>query len=202
MAIFKLTATGLSTGGVLFGLSDGTIGQDAAKLFWDNTAKRLAIGGTGPASTFDVKGLYDVGAIFIGPSSVRLGPKPDQGSPRIYNLNTDDLTLDGDNFGFNTESFGSGSKVIGVGNAAANPTTNPASGGILYADGGAGKWRGSSGTVTTFGPAEPHCPKCGRDFVLEWKNKKYGHLIVCVWCLTAAARRGVALRRPGGKRSR
>lgn len=43
--------------------------------------------------------------------------------------------------------------VAGIGNAATAPSTNPASGGVLYAEGGALKWRGSSGTVTTIAPA-------------------------------------------------
>lgn len=43
--------------------------------------------------------------------------------------------------------------VVGVGNAPTPPTTNPTSGGVLYAEGGALKWRGSNGTVTTIAPA-------------------------------------------------
>jgi hypothetical protein len=86
-------------------------------------------------------------------------------------------------------SFGSGVGVASVKNADTNPTVNPTSGGILYADAGAGKWRGSSGTVTTFGPADPHCPKCGRDFALEWSNETFGEeLAVCVPCLITSMR--------------
>lgn len=88
------------------------------------------------------------------------------------------------NFGFRTAAqFGSGVGVLGIANATSNPSTNPTAGGVLYADAGAGKWRGSGGTTTTFGPAEPHCPVCGLDFVLEWENDKTGHLIICVNCL-------------------
>jgi hypothetical protein len=58
------------------------------------------------------------------------------------------------NLGINTTGeFGSGEKVIGIANAATVPTTNPTGGGVLYAEGGALKWRGSSGTVTTIAPA-------------------------------------------------
>ncbi len=42
---------------------------------------------------------------------------------------------------------------IALANAATAPTTNPAGGGLLYAEGGALKWRGSSGTVTTIANA-------------------------------------------------
>lgn len=48
---------------------------------------------------------------------------------------------------------GGGSGVIGIANAGAVPTSNPAAGGVLYAEGGALKWRGSSGTVTVIAPA-------------------------------------------------
>ena len=95
------------------------------------------------------------------------------------------ITKDG-NFGFNTTSaFGSGVGVLAIANAGTNPSTNPGGGGVLYADAGAGKWRGSSGTVTTFGPADPHCPVCKSDFGHEWENKKYGgNLRICMKCLT------------------
>jgi hypothetical protein len=54
---------------------------------------------------------------------------------------------------FGSGSFGSGSKVIFIGNATTAPTTDPTGGGILYCEGGALKFRGSSGTVTTIAPA-------------------------------------------------
>jgi len=58
------------------------------------------------------------------------------------------------NIGFGTsDQFGGGQKVIGIANATTNPATNPTGGGVLYADGGALKWRGSSGTVTTIANA-------------------------------------------------
>jgi len=76
------------------------------------------------------------------------------------------------------------------------PGANPTGGGYLFADAGAGKWRGSSGTTTTFGPADPHCPRCGSDFALEWENPKYGgRLAICVKCLTGAlSKAGVKLK--------
>lgn len=58
------------------------------------------------------------------------------------------------NFGFNTPTeFGSGSGVFGIANASVAPTTNPTGGGVLYVEGGALKYRGSSGTVTTIAAA-------------------------------------------------
>ena len=52
-----------------------------------------------------------------------------------------------------TMSVGGGSSVLGITNAATVPTSNPTGGGILYAEGGALKWRGSSGTITTIAAA-------------------------------------------------
>jgi hypothetical protein len=46
-----------------------------------------------------------------------------------------------------------GDLVIYIGNCATAPTANPVSGGILYVEAGALKYRGSSGTVTTLGAA-------------------------------------------------
>lgn len=66
-------------------------------------------------------------------------------------------TLVGSDSGFTFFSssldLGSGVGVIGIKNATTNPSTNPTGGGILYADSGALKWRGSSGTVTTIAAA-------------------------------------------------
>ena len=44
---------------------------------------------------------------------------------------------------------GGGTGVEAIKNATTVPTTNPTGGGVLYSEGGALKWRGSSGTVTT-----------------------------------------------------
>jgi hypothetical protein len=55
----------------------------------------------------------------------------------------------------------------------------------IWSDTGALKGKGTSGTITTIGPADPHCPRCGNDFVHEWVNPRRGRkLSICVWCLT------------------
>jgi hypothetical protein len=54
---------------------------------------------------------------------------------------------------FGSQSFGGGAGVINIANRTTAPTSNPAGGGILYAEAGALKWRGSSGTVTTIANA-------------------------------------------------
>jgi hypothetical protein len=62
------------------------------------------------------------------------------------------ISSDG-NFGVGVSSFGtSAAKVIGMANATA-PSSSPAGMGQLYVEGGALKFRGSSGTVTTIAPA-------------------------------------------------
>ncbi len=52
-----------------------------------------------------------------------------------------------------TASLGGGTGVVFLANASVVPTSNPTGGGILYAEGGALKYRGSSGTITTIAAA-------------------------------------------------
>jgi hypothetical protein len=64
------------------------------------------------------------------------------------------LQLDGGNVGVATvNQFGGGLGVIGIANAATNPSSSPTGGGVLYVDAGALKYRGSGGTVTTIANA-------------------------------------------------
>lgn len=59
----------------------------------------------------------------------------------------------GVNLAMGTASLGGGAGVFFMANATTVPTTNPSGGGILYVEGGALKFRGSSGTVTTIANA-------------------------------------------------
>ncbi len=60
----------------------------------------------------------------------------------------------------------------------------PSGGGFLWVSTGQLKYRGPSGTVTIVGAADPHCKKCGRDFMHEWENAYNDeHLNVCMPCL-------------------
>ncbi len=89
----------------------------------------------------------------------------------------------------NPASWQNGEKILFLGNATTVPIGNPVSGVFIWSDGSA-KGRGDSGTVTTFIAATPHCPRCKRDFALEWENDKYGgKLSVCVPCMMAAMQR-------------
>jgi hypothetical protein len=55
--------------------------------------------------------------------------------------------------GGTSSTAGGGSGVMGLTNATTVPSTTPTGGGVLYAEGGALKWRGSNGTVTVVAPA-------------------------------------------------
>jgi len=77
-------------------------------------------------------------------------------------------------------------KYIEIANSDGYPTATPTGGGYMYVDAGALKWKGTSGTLTTMGPADPHCKKCGRDFMHEWTNTSYGYLSTCMPCLLDA----------------
>lgn len=54
---------------------------------------------------------------------------------------------------FRTPTFGGGAGVIYIGNRATAPTSNPTTGGLLYVESGALRYRGSSGTTTTIANA-------------------------------------------------
>ncbi len=91
---------------------------------------------------------------------------------------------------------GSGDYVIYIADAATAPTgtagQRPVGGGSMYSQAGAGKWCGSSGTITTFGPAEPHCPRCGMDYAVEHQNAAYAarpYFAACWHCLANALTR-------------
>lgn len=78
-----------------------------------------------------------------------------------------------------------GENTLQFTNAASDPAT-PTGGPKLYAVSGAAKAIGTSGTITTFAAAEPHCPSCGKDFTTEHENRErgYGYLAVCLSCLS------------------
>lgn len=92
-----------------------------------------------------------MGGLIVDSSSAN-GASP---KTHICTKNIRRITIDIDgNFGVNTtDQFGSGIGVIGIKNATTNPSTNPTSGGVLYVESGALKYRGSSGTVTTIANA-------------------------------------------------
>jgi len=62
------------------------------------------------------------------------------------------LLLGDKNFNDGDDKGGSGAMII-IDNVSGVPNSNPSSGGIIYAEGGALKYRGSSGTITTIADA-------------------------------------------------
>jgi len=128
----------------------------AGSTFWEentaygDTINRLLIRGTGDR----IDMLNQAGTLFVA--------QINRGAIRFFDGvgNVDDtnttLAVIGANVGVHRAAaagFGSGAGVIGIGNATTAPTTNPAGGGVLYAEAGALKWRGSAGTVTQLAPA-------------------------------------------------
>lgn len=132
--------------------------------YWDGAASQnvliksqLVVDSVVPAYHLEFRNLADVDLFSIHDNgNISIGPAP---------------------------TFGGGLGVLFVANGTA-PSADPVGGGLLYSEAGAGKWRGTSGTITTFGPAEPHCPCCGSDFMHEWESDKYGYLAVCMKCVT------------------
>ena len=61
--------------------------------------------------------------------------------------------FDDDNVGFSTVDMAGGEGVIAIANASVVPAGTPTGGGVLYVEGGALKYKGTSGTVTTLGAA-------------------------------------------------
>lgn len=83
------------------------------------------------------------------PGRVVISTSPDGSASVVERMRIDNAG----NIGFNGSSFGGGVKVMHIANATTVPTANPFGGGVLYVEGGALKYRGSSGTVTTIAPA-------------------------------------------------
>lgn len=64
------------------------------------------------------------------------------------------VVLDNGSVGIGTASeFATGEGAIGIANATTVPSTTPTGGGVMYVEGGALKYKGSSGTVTTIATA-------------------------------------------------
>ncbi|MFF8279898.1 hyaluronoglucosaminidase [Streptomyces lateritius] len=76
------------------------------------------------------------------------------GVAKLRVLNSGALAAQNAQFGVaGAESYGGGDGVIGIRNATTPPTANPTNGGVLFAEGGALKWRGPAGSVTVIAPA-------------------------------------------------
>lgn len=167
-ALSTTASTSTSTGSIItsggIGIAKnivmgGDIVVNTNKFVVDSLNGRIAIGRTTPSFPIEA-----VGVICSSDGGVPASAKQctmqydtvnDRGSIQAIaqGVGWKDLRLDINNFGVNTASFGSGGGCLGIANATAVPSTNPAAGGVLYVQAGALKYRGSSGTITTIAPA-------------------------------------------------
>ena len=133
--VFGDTGTNIE---VKFGRTDNTLNV------WDepNTKERWAIradstseSGSNAGSDFRLVRYSDASSALDAPVCI----KRSTGNIGLLGYNPTDLT--------------NGSGVIQIKNCSSAPASNATSGGVLYVESGALKWRGSSGTVTTLGAA-------------------------------------------------
>jgi hypothetical protein len=114
------------------------------------------LGGTAAAVRVGL-GVFSAGVASIttsGANDLHVGTTNASAAFRIYTNNAERLQITGDgNYSLGNAQFGGGVRVIGIINATTVPTSNPTGGGVLYVEGGALKYRGSSGTVTTIANA-------------------------------------------------
>ena len=134
--------------------ANGNVGIGTSSPGGDATNRVVTIAGTTTSAYYAGSGAVTAlfasspgsGASFLGSST---------NNPFYFVTNSiERLRLDtSGNVGIGAASFGtSAAGVIGIGNGTA-PTTSPAGMGQLYVEGGALKYRGSSGTVTTLANA-------------------------------------------------
>lgn len=105
----------------------------------------LNAGGSNSSTTLDLASVDTVNAAVTGLTVNLLHLK--YGGSSKFRL--DSLG----NLGLGGMSAGGGQGIAFLANAAATPGSNPTGGGVLYAEAGALKWRGSSGTITTIAAA-------------------------------------------------
>lgn len=177
-----LQAAGSKARGVYLWSSDGGQGGDAITVrvssavtalvredFVVKASGRCGIGtglGSEPAGALEVAPATDAtpGIVTRGRASgtnQQEWRRPSDGAVRTRISNTAQLVTQEVAFlagpavqvGSTSVQVGGGSGVVGIANAGTVPSTNPTGGGVLYAEAGALKWRGPSGTVTTLAPA-------------------------------------------------
>ncbi len=120
--------------------SGSTIALDGV----NNSPAGIGLRGANTATTGDAIGVQGQTESAAGAAVIAKGP----GAMERFRVRGDG------NVGINTATqFGGGTGVIGIANRTDAPTSNPATGGVLYVEGGALKYRGSAGTVTTIANA-------------------------------------------------
>lgn len=118
------------------GVDKFSLGTDGALMLYGGTTVQP---GTGNGLT--VYGSTDTSTYFrVTPEG---HPYSNSVRPTFYNMGVGDTTT----------PFGGGKFVLGFKNVQTAPTGTPGTGGIVYVEGGALKFRGGNGTVTTIAPA-------------------------------------------------
>lgn len=115
----------------------------SGRLFLGSGVTQVALGGND--ATYPSVGGSATGELILSADVTRFFDKPS--SVEVFRVTS------GGNLGIGVSTFGTAAaKVIGIANGTA-PTTSPGGMGQLYVEGGALKYRGSSGTVTTIANA-------------------------------------------------
>ncbi|MFE7980602.1 hypothetical protein ACFUZA_00220 [Streptomyces cellulosae] len=129
--------------------SHDALGGDSYRRWKIRTTGETESGG-GAGSNFQIVRYDDTGTFVDNPlvisrstGNVTLGPGF---VARRASASVSSLSL-------NTSSLGGGVGVVALANANTAPAGTPSGGGVLYAENGALKWKGSNGTVTTLGAA-------------------------------------------------
>jgi hypothetical protein len=175
---------GLTGSGGFVTVANGTVIKSAIASVGNliNAAAGLAVFGNN--TTVSTTDILATTAIFL------------QASSGNVQFSTIDIFADSGAFHLRTQAgaewaLGTASeKTLQFYNASSDPAAQ-ANGPKVYAVSGALKCVGTSGTITTMAAAElegfsdvgGHCPVCGGDFAVEWKNEKIGALTVCMMCL-------------------
>ena len=147
---------GTSTPSFLVHVVGGTIADvrvqavDFAKYSWYSSS---AASNQGKWQAFANQGVWTLGTLndaeTLAENAIQV--------TRVSGYAVASINFPNGNVGVNTTSptavFGTGMGTIGIANATVVPSTNPTGGGVLYVEGGALKYRGSSGTVSTIAPA-------------------------------------------------
>ena len=156
------SSTGLAVTGALSCTGSATIGDATT-----TTPIRLTLDGLGTAGNVPTIRFKNAGVqkAFFGLSGGFLGTTATDalvgtdfaGGAVVFTAGDNGLlqmriTTSGVAIG-NTDQFGGGAGVIAIKSATTVPASNPTGGGVLYVEGGALKFRGSSGTVTTIANA-------------------------------------------------
>jgi hypothetical protein len=139
---------------------NGSLGTTTQATFRHDSGIPVVIRGTGNNNGIslyhsDNSTVAGYVGIFATVSSLGFNAIPNGYTMQFYTQNAGRaaFSADGMAIGTVTGSFGGSTGTIFIANRTAAPGANPSGGGILYAESGALKWRGSSGTTTTIANA-------------------------------------------------